>query len=71
MATTKDLKLRLRAHIEHRMRDCRDPALIRSAPAFYGDIAYGAIWAANAVDAITDSERDAYLNELHPIRIAA
>ncbi len=71
MANVKDLKLRLRAHVEHRMRDFREPALVRSAPEFYTNIAYGAVWAASTADAITDKERDAYLHELTPMRMAA
>lgn len=71
MATVNELKLRMRAHVECHLRDFRDPVLGRSDPEFYKNIAYGAVWAASAVDAITDKERDAYLKELIPLRIAA
>lgn len=64
MATTKDLKLRLRAHVEQRMRDFRD-LHARSETNFYADSAYGSVWAANVVDAITDKERDGFLAELN------
>jgi hypothetical protein len=61
MATAQQIKQRLRAHIEQRMNDFR--ALPQSK--FYGDVAYGAVWAANHADAINDAERDKLLDELH------
>ena len=70
MATTKDLKSRLRAHVEQRLRDFRD-LNGRGGNNFYADVAYGSVWAANLVDAITDKERDEYLAELNLKRVEA
>lgn len=63
MANVKDLKARMRAHVEQRMRDYRE-LNARSATNFYADAAYGSVWAANVIDAITDNERDGFLAEL-------
>lgn len=61
MATEKQIKQRLRGHINTRMDD------VRSHPTdnFHSNIAYGAVWAASAADAISDGERDALIDELH------
>lgn len=61
MATAKQIKERLRGHINQRM----DAFRAHHLDDFYRDIAYGAVWAANAADAISDSERDALVAELH------
>jgi hypothetical protein len=61
MATAKELKSRLRANVEMRMDDVRK---LGTHSSFYADSAYGAIWAANVVDAITDKERDNFLAQL-------
>lgn len=61
MATAKQIKERLRGHVNQRMDDFR--ALV--ADGYYRDIAYGAVWAANTADAISDSECDALVAELH------
>lgn len=55
------LKERLRGHVNQRMDDCRALPLDN----YYRDIAYGAVWAAATADAISDSERDALVAELH------
>jgi hypothetical protein len=69
MANAKDLKLRLRAHVEQRMRDFRE-LHARSSSDFYCDIAYGSVWSANVVDAISDQERDVFLAELSKSKAA-
>ena len=60
MATAKQIKERLRSHIYQRIKD------VRAFPdnKFYADVAYGAIWAANHAEAISDTERDRLLSEL-------
>jgi hypothetical protein len=67
MANVKELKLRMRAHVEQRMRDVRES----NCREFYEPIAYGAVWAASTMEAITDKERAAYLSELNQFKAAA
>lgn len=70
MASAKEIKARLRAHVEQRIRDLSIP----SSDNFYYNVAYGAIWAAYNADAISKAECDAYLAKTKPenkIRAAA
>lgn len=61
MATAKQIKERLRGHINQRMAEFRTA----HQTDFAKDIAYGAVWAASHADAISESERDALIDELH------
>ena len=61
MATAKQIKKHLRAHLNQRMDDFRST----SHTEYLKDITYGAVWAASHAEAISDSERDAMINELH------
>lgn len=60
MATAERIKRDLRIHLNVRMDDVR-----KLKSDWYRDIAYGAIWAANCADAISDDEREALLNEIN------
>ena len=62
VASMKEIKLTLRAHIELRMRDFRELDFVSDQ---YKHIAYGAVWAGSWAKAITDQERDAYIAELY------
>lgn len=66
MATAKQIKKRLRAHVNQRMVDFRDAnqrELLERV--MYRNYAYGAVWASSYADAITDTERAALMAELN------
>jgi SOS-response transcriptional repressor LexA len=61
MATAREMKANLRTYIEVRMKEFRE---LGSVTDRYKHQAYSAIWAASWAEAITDQEREAYLDEL-------
>lgn len=72
MASAKQIKGRLRGHINTRMDDFREA--LKSGfleKDLYNHYAYGAIWAACHADAISEAERTELLSELRGDQHAA